>query len=146
MWRELITEDLLGALLEPERVAAKAATRAGVDPVEETRVAVTEFVRGLVGQTAANTLAEVGIPTSCVLHAVAIWRHRLMSRVPGIRATDERTAEYQAATAFFNRVFKADQFRVAQPLEAAAASDQPGPGGATIVSAGKLRAGDISGL
>lgn len=105
-WRTLTEDDVVTGLTGPETAAYKtAALKAGQsDPVAEIIEQVVNEVRSHIADCERNTLAAgVLIPERCILHAVAIIRFRLLTRL-AVRATDEREQEYKDARRFLERV------------------------------------------
>jgi hypothetical protein len=103
-WRALELDDLLTGVSGPLENALRTAARKGgqSEPVEETRLAVTEFVRGQVG-AGGSTLGPLGqVPTATVLHAVSVWRMRTASRLQ-LKAPDDWRSEYDAAIAYLSK-------------------------------------------
>lgn len=130
-WRALELDDLLTGVSGPLESALRTAARKGgqSEPVEETRLAVTEFVRGQVGAGGSTLGPDGQVPTATVLHAVAIWRMRATSRLQ-LKAPDEWRSEFDAANAYFTKVAEGK----IQFVEPAAPSDeQVALGGAEVV-------------
>ena len=93
-------------LTGPETAAFKsAALRAGQsDPVPEIMEQVTNEVRAHIADCDRNRLAAgLTLPERCILHAVALVRYRMMTRI-GIGVSDEREVEYRDARRFLERV------------------------------------------
>ncbi len=142
-WRALANDDLLTGLNGAEAGPFTNAVRASgqSNPVEETRAAVTEYVRGMVGMH--NVLGvDDSIPVGCILHAVSIWRVRAASRL-SMKLADIRMKEYDAANAFFAAVMKGTKF----PPPAEASADQAG-GGAEVARSNcrKITRDSLNGL
>lgn len=130
-WRALELDDLLTGVSGPLEQALRTAARKGgqSEPVEETRLSVTEFVRGQVG-AGGSTLGPAGeVPTATILHAVSVWRMRAASRLQ-IKAPDDWRTEYDAAISYFGRVAEGKIMFIdpATPGE-----DQVSLGGAEVV-------------
>jgi len=105
-WRLLIEADILTGLTGAETAAfTTAALKAGqANPLQEVIDQVTQEMRGHIADCERNALAAgVTLPDRCVLHAVAIVRYRLMSRL-GLRVADGREQEYRDARRFLERV------------------------------------------
>ena len=132
-WRALELDDLLTGVSGPLEAALRTAARKGgqSEPVEETRLAVTEFVRGQVGAGGSTLGPDGQVPTATVLHAVSVWRMRAASRLQ-LKAPDDWRAEYDTATAYFNKCAEGKILFV--PPDAPSA-EQVALGGAQVVSA-----------
>lgn len=132
-WRALELDDLLTGVSGPLEQAMRTAARKGgqSEPIEETRLAVTEFVRGQVG-AGGSTLGPAGeVPSATVMHAVSLWRMRAASRLQ-LKAPDEWRTEFDAANAYFTKVAEGKIMFISPD---APADDQVAMGGAELVSA-----------
>lgn len=106
-WTTLDIDNLLASLTEPERAALRsAATKPGqADPLETVRADVTAYVRGAI-QSGGGSLADAGtVPAGAVFHATALWRYRVLTRLPKDSFISEaRNHEREAAEAYFGKV------------------------------------------
>lgn len=132
-WRALELDDLLTGVSGPLENALRTAARKGgqSEPVEETRLNVTEFVRGQAGAGGSTLGPDGQVPTATVLHAVSVWRMRAASRLQ-IKAPDDWRTEYDAAIAYFTRVAEG---KITFISPDAPAVDQVAVGGAEVASA-----------
>ncbi len=136
-WRALELDDLLTGVSGPLESALRTAAKKGgqSEPIEETRLAVTEFVRGQAG-AGGSTLGPTGtVPTATVLHAVAIWRMRAVSRLQ-LKAPDDWRTEYDAANAYFTKVAEG---KISFVNPNAPAAEQVAMGGAEVVGSATRR-------
>lgn len=132
-WRVLDLDDLLTGISGPLEQALRTAARKGgqSEPVEETRVAVTEFVRGQVG-AGGSTLGPNGqVPTATVFHAASVWRMRASSRL-GLKNPEDWRVEYDAAISYLTKCAEG-KIKFSSPDDPSAV--QVAMGGAEVVSA-----------
>lgn len=100
-WITLVPDDLAERLAAPEYDAVRKAA-IGVYGQEQAKVLadVVAEVRGRVAACARNSLGPAGtIPSELRAAALAIFRWRFLTRVPGLKAllTDARRDEYNDA-------------------------------------------------
>lgn len=130
-WRLLSEDDIVTGLTGPETVAFKnAALRAGQsDPLAEIMAQVSHEVRAHIADCDRNQLAAgLTLPERCILHAVALVRYRMMTRI-GISVNDEREVEYRDARRFLERV---SECRVRMESPPAGERSEEGGGAPTI--------------
>lgn len=136
-WRALELDDLLTGVSGPLEQALRTAARKGgqSEPIEETRLAVSEFVRGQVGAGGSTLGPDGQVPTATVLHAVSVWRMRAASRLQ-LKAPDDWRTEYDSAIAYFNKCAEGKILFISPD---APSDDQVANGGAQVVSSNTRR-------
>lgn len=106
-WVTIAEQDFLDGLSAAESTAYRY--NEGVsegDPLPGVIDQVTMQVRGAVRSNPDNNLPEdiSLVPPASVHHAVAIMRHRILTKVPDIEMTEARRDEYKEALAWLNLV------------------------------------------
>lgn len=136
-WRALELDDLLTGVSGPLEQALRTAARKGgqSEPVEETRLQITEFVRGQAGAGGSTLGPDGQVPTATVMHAVSMWRMRAASRLQ-LKAPEEWRTEYDAAVAYFGKVAEG---KITFVSPDAPADDQVALGGAEVVGSASRR-------
>lgn len=107
-WRAIIADDLETVLLGPEleaiRRVAGASDGSDDDKLGAVIATVTDECRAAIEDCPENRLGAAGtLPERVIHHALAIIRHRLLTRVK-MASSEERTQEYRDARRFFERV------------------------------------------
>lgn len=105
MWRELVEADLLTGITKPELIAIKSKLLADgqANPIPIVISQVTAEFREAIRSCATNQLSlnAAYLPESSIRHAVAIIRHRLMSRFSDDHdAGEDRRMEYREANRY----------------------------------------------
>ena len=110
-WRQITTDDVLSAMTAAEADQVNGAWLASgqADPTDTVIGQVTGEVRDAIRSCQHNVLHENAsyLPEGSIPHAVAIIRHRLLSRLAVgsmDQAGDTRTKEYDTAQAYLRVV------------------------------------------
>jgi hypothetical protein len=107
-WRAITEDDIRSAMSGPEDTAYRSKLLASgqSDPLVEIIAQVTLEFREAIRTCAANRLHEDGdfLPGASIRHAVAIIRHRLLTRFDVGAVGEARLMEYREATRYLDAV------------------------------------------
>lgn len=130
-WRALVNPDDLESVLSAAEysVMDTLSKDAGVASViDEEFEKITDEARGYIASCKRNTVGAADtLPERVIYHAMVLVRHRLASRLRGIKQTEERRDEWRSAERFFRDV-AACKFEVEQPTTAGPAEEQGNSG------------------
>lgn len=130
MWREPNESDIQSAMTSEEfgTLRGKLIAAGQTDPFAAILGQVTYMFREAIRSNPANTLDETPstLPEAAIFHAVAIIRHRLLSRFNTSLPSDARMEEFKAAQAYLREVAKPNGLAVEQ-AGAAESAKQPVP-------------------
>lgn len=139
-WITLTAAHLKGKISDAEYGSVTAASLAtgqtAAAIVEEELESTTVMVRGYVSGFRGNVLGEAGtIPDEVKDAALCIMRHKVFTRVPGLkRLLDEgRVREYEDAIKLLRDV-AAGRFRIVGPTTAAPTEEQAGGGTVSVIT------------
>jgi hypothetical protein len=107
-WRAIIEADLLGAINEAENLGYRSnfATTDAEDPLPAIVSSVTLEVREAIRSCGRNRLAPdpATIPEGAISHAIALIRHRLLTRFDVGDISEARLMEYREAKSYLRDV------------------------------------------
>jgi hypothetical protein len=114
MWRAITDNDLFAGMNSNEitAVRTKALTDEQGDPVADVISQVTMEIRDAIRSCGDSKLSPDAslVPEASILHAVAIIRHRLATRFPGmLKMSEERAKEYDRANKYVDMVASCDR-------------------------------------
>jgi len=108
MWRKITDQDLIGALSDAEEVAYRhqpfgSATQ---DPLPGIISQVTLEIREAIRSCENNRLSPEAetLPEGAIRHAVALIRHRLLTRYDVQNISEARLMEYREAQKYLEAV------------------------------------------
>lgn len=111
-WRPITEADVLDGLSGPESSAYRTKLLSGgqTDPLLGIIAGVTAEVRDSIRSCERNHLDPdpQTVPAGTIHHAVAIIRHRLLTRLIG-QISEARRDEWKTAVRYFERVASCDQ-------------------------------------
>ncbi|MGB1224824.1 MAG: hypothetical protein ACPHCN_11865 [Mycobacterium sp.] len=128
MWTEVTEDDILSALTSAEMGAyRRASVKDGQNPLQQAIESSVTEMRGRIAACDRNRLAPgMTVPPEVLHHLLATIRYRFLSRLP-ISISDERTKEFDKATAFARDVSRCDVAVEQPPAGDVSPADYSGP-------------------